>query len=456
MRSMVMGVFLTTVFACSGKQEETATIRPPLRESKEVLNVRYTPLDPAPRTPLKIVLFPREEGNGNKMIASAWDFDPEKPEAGFVRRVEFGESSWNATLLFWSTSEAPEFVRLQVNGPTNLGYIVHFYHINYRTWEVKLLLKTDQVTEMGANENTVYISTDQGHMEVDRSTLKLRPLVPDFKVVGWFEPLWLVEMQDAKGAFFDLRAGKLSEERFAIPATWKQRGFVLDLSPDRRNVAVWDHEYRSDPKSRSVKYGESIMLTGALEIHDLAKGKSQSLPFRARCSGGSGVRIISHGPVAEWLDNGKTLRFQSRSGTNLEAGLEQITIDGETMAVISREPVSEARDHVFIPPDPVPEFLKADYEALEGRSTEQGRRTALAFLRRHGVDVRELRDYPDTSVLFSPDRTRFLLRINPPKPAMGDCFFGDLAADTLRRVAAPPAIARVPVDIAWVSVPAER
>src|SRR5436190_2195117 len=120
---------------------------------------------------------------------------------------------------------------------------------------------------MGVNEDTVFISTDQGHMEVDRSTLKLRPLVPEFKVIGWFEPLCLVELEDAKGGFFDLRAGKLSEERFAIPAAWKQRGFVLSLSPDRRRVAVWDHEYRSDPENRNVKYGELIMLTGALEIH---------------------------------------------------------------------------------------------------------------------------------------------------------------------------------------------
>lgn len=398
----------------------------------------------------KVVIFAREGNDWEKMVASAWDFDVDKPDAGIVRRAEFAKSHWDAMPLFSEPGAASEFVRLQVNDPKGQnGYIVHFYRIDYDSWNVQLLLKTGQVNELGFNDRDVFVSTDQGRRIVDRKTGAIREFESRFQTL-WIvdDRTWLIELLDQpdgpSGAFFDVVKGDVTKDRFIVPNEARGGRFRLQLSPDRRFLAYWDHNYSDDPERKNLSEGRRV-LTTKLTVHDLRTGEKRAFPFRSFCSPGSGVPVISAGAGVEWLENGAKLTCLTLDGTELKSKPQQVVLDAATLDVVERRDAPPRKPWSSWTVKYLPDRLKPAYESLQDASEEHGRRVALAFLKVHDIDVRKELQY-GPGVAFSADGKRMLIWMT------GGFYYGDLEADTLRAVPAPPALKNVSMNLRWVSV----
>ena len=389
----------------------------------------------------------REARDWERMEATAWDFDPDRPEQGLVRRVTFGRSHWNAYPLLWPESDdASEFVRLQVNVPGSHDYTVRLYRIDFKSWQVQTILACDQVLGLGSNAENVYVDTSLGYRAIRRNTAEVQLLDTPFKRVRDFGGRWIVEVESqrsgASGAFFDLKRGVLLSDRFVVPASWSDPWVGVMPSPDHRRVAYWDRRYRDDPRRAGLHFGEPpIVLATSLYVLDLASGKIRERQFRARCAAGSGVPVRSWGPRAVWSADGAQLKCVTLEGDDPEAAPVQLTLDAATLEIVSREVApAPTREPLWVPLF-LPEYLRADYDSLATASEERGRRVALAFLKSHGVSVDDALTYGDSSVAFSPDGRRMLIKLH------SDFYFGDLQSKQLRRIPTPPELEHVVLDI---------
>ena len=444
--------------ACSPTAERPATGGAgPLQPREVHLVPSNLPVSSKPRYE-KFVIFAREGNDTNTMVASAWEFDLEKPEEGLIRRARFAPSSWSASQLFLSqqgTAPAPEYVRHQVDDEgTSNGYIVHLYRIDYHKWDVQQVLETPQVFGLGANEESIFVDTDRGYRVIERRTGTIRTLDPSFKLVFDFgHDLWMVELakpdKGLSGSFFDVKRGQLLDGRFAIPEDVKKRNFTVRLTPDRQRVAFWDLDYADDPQWRKPEgfVGQQVMTTDLI-IQDLMSGKSRRFPFKSVCIPGSGVAVLSAGPRAEWNEDGTQISCVTLVGDDPKSPSEQVILDSATLRVVDRRKPPEPELWTTWEVKFLPVHLKSDYDALVGASEEHGRRVALAFLKSHGIDVRNMMRY-GSDVAFSPDGKRMLIKLQRAE----GFYFGDLEANALRLIRTPPALAHVSLSIHWVGYP---
>ncbi|HUR38160.1 MAG TPA: hypothetical protein VM222_01650 [Planctomycetota bacterium] len=396
----------------------------------------------------KYALFVAESQGGAPNRITGWEYDPRKPEAGLVRRADFAPSGWTPAPLFpsWAGGTTPEFLRQQVDDPKGKnGYIVHLYRVDYATWEVKRLLVTPQVIELAVNSRRVYIDTNQGVRWIDRKTDEVKSPEAPFEVVRLLtNDLWIVET-GGKGALFDLEKDALLDTRVTIPDGWRKNWFVLHLSPDRRRIAYWNRYFSDDPARRDLGYGKRMVLSSDLHVLNLSTAETRTFRFRASCAGGSGNPVISNGPRVEWSADGASLTCVTLSGDTPE----QVTLDAATLVEKSRTPAPPMKPYTSWERKYFPEWLKVDYEGLERASEEGGRRLALAFLQRRGVDLKGMLTYMDVAIGFSEDGKRALLRHR----STGHFYFLDLEANELRPIKTPPELTLNNLEIHWVAVP---
>jgi hypothetical protein len=334
-------------------------------------------------------------------------------------------------------------------------YTVNLYSIDYRTWSVKTVLRSERIWGLGANEGLVYLGTDAGVRVLDRKTLAVRALEgPAWALVRDLGDRWLVALARGERALFDPATGRLGPERFRCPKEWGDR-YHLVLSPDHARIAAVDVLCSSDPKG--VTFGQTRVLETQLEVLTLGTGELARTPIRLLCTGGSGRPVIPHSlEVAFSADSTKIVCSSERARDGAkdpakpeENELEALTLDAKTLAVVAREPAKEKARPATTPAIAVPDWLKKDYDALGTVSDEGGRRLAHAFIRSRGVEHEIPVAVLETMVAFSPDGKRFLLKMWTG--ASRDTFFlGDLETKELRQLSAPPSLRDASLSIARV------
>ena len=421
------------------------------------------PIPPSSAPVEKFILFPLEEvrpDTGDR-VASAWEYDPSKPDRGLVRVHEFGPSTCEAWLVYWNDpARAPEYVRVPVMDESRKFETMQLCEIDYRTWTVRTLLRSSgNINVMGMTDRWLQVCSDDRLRLLDRKTGEIHEPDPPCTIRFNLGKTYLVEVSKGTptGALFDRERNRLLPVRFEIPCEWSDRTLLV-LSPDRARIAELDFEKGVGPQW-GLDWGHSRVVAARLRVLDLATGRSEQMK----------IHTIAHGtnrPFIWWDDDliwspdGSKLTCRTwRAGDEGDSpsiegleGFEKLIIDAKTLSVYSREALQRAPESAAETEETVPAYLRDDYDATK-TATEGGRRLAHAFLRHKGVEYEIPYAVLETEVGFTPDRRRFLLKMHTGS-AKGEFFYGDLETKELRRLPAPAVIAGVlELEIHAVTLP---
>jgi hypothetical protein len=351
-----------------------------------------------------------------------WEFDPARPEAGFVQRAEFAPG-YLRPLFQFERPDIPEFLAHRIDGPKQNEEIWRVHRIDYETWITQEVLSSARIHTEGAGDGIVYVQTAEGLRLIDRTSGVARASDPPGSVAVRFGHAMLVKLENGPHALLDVRSGKILEGRYSVPSVFRaSRGF-LRLSPDRRFLAT---VVEVAPTASAPFSG---VVDVQLRLFDLKLGTEVFTKFRMHWSVGSGD---SGGPSCHelrWSDDGRSLICTYSAETT-----ERLTLDALTLAVRSREtadPPSYERSDLF---PGFPEELKPFWESLKDRhSGWPERRMGLALLKHQKVPLRDL----EGETRFLSDRKRFLLLEQGTRSA----YLGDLSGLSVRRFEMPAALA---------------
>jgi hypothetical protein len=151
-------------------------------------------LPPGAETFVVFSLEPEEDADAPAWVAKAWEYVPSRPGDGLALRCELAEALGPAQPV----PQAPELLMLQVYrlksvDPTrsrdpltaavrrplrDLG--VNLYTIDYRSWDVRLRLKSDSVAVQSSEGGRICLKTGEGlqvHDRGDPPRIRPEPLV---------------------------------------------------------------------------------------------------------------------------------------------------------------------------------------------------------------------------------------------------------------------------------------
>jgi hypothetical protein len=238
----------------------------------------------------KFVIFLRDSLTAMLPLTSAWEFDP----AGktFANKIAFAPSSWAPDLLL--SAETPEYVRQQVNNPTL--YDATLYKIDYCTWRVDTVLKSDQIAGLGSTLEKVFLYTDKGRKILDRNT-GLMELMESFTLISRFPDLWLVNHSSPDSAYlFSPAENRIKKSLVSSTQFGAQDRYWM--SDNGRYMA------QSKATGGMLPMNGAVSVTSQIVLFTLDNDSLCRFPINIYSACGSGVPVITYSLFCWFSNNG--------------------------------------------------------------------------------------------------------------------------------------------------------
>lgn len=472
---LLFTAFALAITSLAGKDGPSSRIpddQPPLRRV-----IKPLPDELVQQGTEKCVFFTREHIGGADdwdFVAGAWEFIPNRPAAGIVKRVEFTRSSWAATLALGDElrvdGPARNWVRLQVDDARRkYGYRPNLYHIDFRTWDVTFLGDKPFYGAVGGNRDVLLVSGDEGIVPWSvKTATAITGAPPFFKLLEHRGmDLWLVE-QKSKGVreVWSYRPSTL-EYVTRVPwftAPWEASHKVIECAA-RKDGRAWSIVTLDGPRNdRSLNQEDEGGVNGSVWLADAGAKELESWPVRLHAMKGYGVDWKPLG-IHLWFQD-QQLCFQSEWKDEREQSIiRQWTVDLPTGGI--RESVGEKRHEPFQGPDS--EFIRIPeifHPEPNDAYTSEKYLLASYFLKSKGL-IKQMPRYADCRVGFTRDLRRFVWKTQPgnrsdgfgaktddialPPPTI--LLFGDLDKETVVEVPCPPELVNDnAIEIEWVIV----
>jgi hypothetical protein len=298
---------------------------------------------------------------------SGWEFDPARKT--FTKKHDFAPSTWAPGLLL--SEKTPEYLRHQVNSAP-YEYYTLLYKINYCTWKVDTLLRSQNILGLGENPAVIYLYTDKGNMTLDKQTGRLDTM-ESFNIVWRFGDLWLVQHKNADTAYFFSPA----ENRITktLHSSDKFGGYdQYVLSSDKRFMA------QSKAINGTLPWCLTVSRKTQIILFSLDNDSIYRYPVTIYSAGGSGLPVI-YLSRCSWFSNDGCFNYisalqendtlgQGCSDSGMVEGCELISINLQTQAS-TRQPATAAMFAAAPPPAFNPPFLPPYLDSLRGKLSDE-------------------------------------------------------------------------------------
>jgi hypothetical protein len=398
----------------------------------------------------KFVIFVREEGTGgwDDMTSTAWEFDPSRPDALIERKHVFAKSHWSLSLFFLDSGpDLKSLVRIQINDSARPdGFFVRLYKVNYTDWSAKLILEANQIQPLGHAGGSAYVGTPEGKMRIDLGTAKTTSLNLHFSQLCNLGKTWIIHIDDSpknRAQVFDVQAGEPTVS-FNLPESYR-RTFYAETSPTGGFAAICN-----DVDSQKMISGFGLpakSLPTDIVLVDTRTGTTTILPVNIYSCPGSGVPNLAPG-FGAWFPDDERFEYISAIKQDhviekplttemAKSLLELVSVDlksghASRQPFDGRYPDKKRNRRIWIP-----EYLEQERTKIRDQND-----LAHAFLKHLRLEYDVPSAWSDTCVGFSDDGRRFLLKMTSSAESK-DFLYGDLEAQTYRRIPSPEALKRV-------------
>jgi hypothetical protein len=431
-------------------------------------------------TPLpteKFIILAREKRSDRAWdhAAGVWEVDL-RGEGAIVPRLRF-EDGYKSPFRFVYDREfaRPDLITVHFSGAgIPIGQRVRLYAIDYWTWQVDCLSSGDSLSDLLWTDEVVYFE----HKEDWRHPADLRVLRLDTnRVEKPAVKFTLVRRLSADGDLYLVRPAGAKESEYAVFDAGQERIVATCLLPITA-ISTEDEIVFSEDFSRcavhsvfDVRGVESTWpptvqhASSRIRVFDLNTNEEKSLPFHLDVMEGSGLMYCYlSGPHLSFTADSDLLYVETPplaapvlakrgSSPAQDVYLYGFEANESIPAPTPFDAASLERAHRR--PRPAPAFLP-DYLTPHLEEEHPDRHdVAHAFLKSHEIDFEIPTAYCDTTVAFSRDDKRFVLKM--VNSGQDDVFFvGDLERNTLRAIPAPKKLARASLSILWVDRPEQR
>lgn len=268
----------------------------------------------------KFLIFTREraEAGAGDFSAGLWEFVPDRPGDGVVKRVEFAASSWTGTLAvppdLGIEGPARRLVLLQVDDSSRpRGIRRLLYRIDFRAWEVELLGDSPFSSVAGGNAERLLVAGEQGIVPYEVEADRVTPGAAPFKKLHSCRETghWLIRQGEGQAAeVWTYRPASLEQ---IARLSWPEMLWQEDRYP------VWT-EARADGRAWAmvtVDEGPGFFgapaapVQGSLWLAREGEDNPRTWPVEFLARPGSGN---------PWLPSGIRLWFEGEDGDQMDGG----------------------------------------------------------------------------------------------------------------------------------------
>ncbi|MCC5785516.1 MAG: hypothetical protein JJU33_02310 [Phycisphaerales bacterium] len=399
------------------------------------------------------IIFTRstERPDAKEPTAHIWEIDPQAKTV--MPRVRFRHSSW-APRPF-STAEGfprPGLVSLHIYDPDRRpGNRVDLFDIDFTTWQVRRIHQGPNARFLFWHDETVYIDasdrrapTAAGLRRLGAGEYTLKAPNEPFQFVRTLRQpsdLQLVQRPDAppdQFAIYNPANGSVTDIGTLPPDIYNLRTSEIVLTEDLKHIAYHNFENSFQINAQDLSWQ---ITTSHIVLLDRESGEHEWIEFPLWVRPGSGFAYIISHPSIHFTDAGKLrYRVSGRPDREGPTPFEIFEHDPETNSTAQiptddleiAHTLSSRRSLSM----PVPERLRP---ILGDRAAN--RDIAHAFLELHEIEFERPASALDSTVTFSTDNNRFILKMR--NSGRDDTFFyADIEADTLTEIPAPPELRR--------------